>query len=180
MVGDALGIVGAVHEQRNQVRLRIGEVLARDLDQVVRDVGLHLVDLLFVGLELRELGLVDMGGAEMMVDGAVDHAPGQLDHLLDLDDRLLDGHGGHAQEQGFQGARADGLGLVARDERLAEVRERLQHGHDGQDRDDVEDRVRHGDVALQILRHGGERVARRDGVHDVEEEGRPVRSDGDV
>ena len=85
-LGDAFGVVGAVHEQRDQVRLRIGEVLARDLDQVARDVGLHLVDLLFVGLQLFEFLFVDVRGAEMVVDRAVDHAPGEFDHLADLDD----------------------------------------------------------------------------------------------
>ena len=49
MVGNALGVVGAVHQQGNEFRLRLGKLFAGDLHEIGGDVGLHGVDALLGG-----------------------------------------------------------------------------------------------------------------------------------
>ena len=90
VIGDALRIVGAVHEQRDQRGLRTRQVLAGDLDKIVRNVGLHGIDKFLVLLE-RFVGIGVVAGLEEVgVDGAVDHGPGVLHHAADFKNDLFE------------------------------------------------------------------------------------------
>lgn len=102
MVGDPFGVIGAVHQQRDQFRLRFSELAAGDLDQVRCDFGLHFVDSFLHLVEGGELFLIDFAGNEVVVDRAIHHRPGVVDHFADGADRLLERHGRSRQQVGFQ------------------------------------------------------------------------------
>ena len=112
----------------------------------------------------------------MLIDRLIDHGPCLLHHVADLGDDLFQRDRRRRQKIRFQRMNLI-VGIIPdRQDSLAEPREEPHHRQQNQDREDIEERMRHRDMPFQSLRNRRKHIPRRDRVHKIEEHRNLLRS----
>ena len=140
-----LGVVDAVDDLRDHLRLVVGKLVLRDPYQVVPDLVVRVV---YLVLGLLDGLLVDVGVAEAVVQRCGRDSPGAARHVRQCDRHGLQGHLRGGEQMRFERDRA--LAPVVGDYLSARFREKRYERGEDDHVGHVEQRVGHGDVSCGV------------------------------